>query len=58
MKIEELKNEEKDQLLTVLLTERLKSEPESKREILEIIENVSKTKIQIDIEEWAKSSNR
>jgi len=58
MEIENLSREQKDQLLTDLLTDRLKSQPASKGEILEIIENVTKDKIQIDIEEWANSRNR
>jgi hypothetical protein len=57
MEINTLSKEQKDRLLTELLTDGLKSEPARKTEILALIENITKSQIDREIEDWAKKTN-
>lgn len=57
MSILDLSSEEKQQLLDSLLSERLKDQPESKRELIDKIESLTTSEIEREIESWAKSDN-
>lgn len=56
MKIEDFTKEEKQQLLDSLLKERLNESPESREEIISLIDQISQDSVEREIDSWANSS--